>query len=91
MTECRHPAITVFMEEGGGPIRMWACSDCRIRFYPACKVCVSVGHRGEEHVEDEDAARLRKIEEAARALADTEGIDMDAEMEALRAALGEKP
>jgi hypothetical protein len=82
------------MEEGGGPIRMWACSDCRIRFYPACKVCVSVGHRGEEHVEDEDAARLRKIEGAARAVTayyDPERVephDSDAPLHALRAALG---
>jgi hypothetical protein len=44
---------------------MWACADCKLRFYPACLIC-GVGHRGEVHVEDEDTARLRKIEEAAR-------------------------
>jgi hypothetical protein len=48
---CRHPYITVFAEENG-PHRMWACDACNIRFYPACEVCVSIGHRGEVHVED---------------------------------------
>ena len=45
---CRHPYITVFAEENG-PLRMWACSDCNIRFYPACEICVTIGHRSEIH------------------------------------------
>lgn len=46
--DCRHNSITVYMEENG-PGRMWACSDCKIRFYPACRVCVNIGHRNEKH------------------------------------------
>ena len=53
---CRHPYITVFAEENG-PLRMWACSECKIRFYPACEICVTIGHRNEVH---EPVAKLRR-------------------------------
>ena len=69
MTDCRHDAITVLLEEGGGPGRMWSCADCGRRFYPACSVCISVGHRNEDHVETEAvAARNAEIAEAVRGL-----------------------
>lgn len=48
-TKCRHNKIITFSEEGGGPGRMWACTECHIRFYPACPKCVTVGHRNEFH------------------------------------------
>jgi hypothetical protein len=40
---------------------MWACSDCNIRFYPACEICVTIGHRSEIHEPHDrydDAARI---------------------------------
>jgi hypothetical protein len=51
MTDCPHDSITVYREADHGPMRMWACADCHRRFYPACPVCVDVGHRNEAHVE----------------------------------------
>ena len=50
MADCRHNEITVFMALVDGH-RMWACADCGIRFYPACPTCISVGHRGEVHID----------------------------------------
>ncbi len=48
---CRHDSITVYHDIDGGPGRMWACAGCGVRLYPACRICIDVGHRGEEHVE----------------------------------------
>lgn len=48
MSDCRHPVVETYAAEGGEP-RLWACTECHIRFYPACWLCVSVGHRGEVH------------------------------------------
>jgi len=64
MTDCRHGVITTFAE-ANGPHRMWACEDCRIRFYPACRTCVDVGHRFEEHEPSVSAAMRQVVEEAA--------------------------
>ncbi len=64
---CRHDSITVFRAPGGGPGRMWSCAECGIRFYPACRTCVDLGHRGEEHVEPAlDEARLARALHAHR-------------------------
>lgn len=46
--ECRHSTITTHTAVEGD-IRLWACADCRLRFYPACSICVDVGHRSGEH------------------------------------------
>lgn len=55
MSDCRHDTLTVFRQEDG-PGRMWSCADCSIRFYPACRTCVTVGHREEVHTEAAAAA-----------------------------------
>ncbi len=47
---CRHGSIVTYAISDGGNERIWACADCMLRFYPACRVCVDVGHRNEEHV-----------------------------------------
>jgi len=60
MDTCRHPHITVYAEEDG-PLRMWACSDCNIRFYPACEICISVGHRNEEHIDPPEVISANSI------------------------------
>ena len=65
MTDCRHGSIVTYAISDSGDERMWACADCMIRFYPACRECVDVGHRNEQHVEpplDEErlARALRK-------------------------------
>jgi len=49
MPECRHLSIQTYTFDEGEPA-LWACNDCRLRFYPACKKCISVGHRGVEHI-----------------------------------------
>lgn len=51
--ECGHPRVLRWADESG-EVRLWACEDCRRRFYPACPECVDVGHRDETHP---DAAR----------------------------------
>lgn len=61
---CRHNTVTTFFGPDAEPkLRMWACADCNRRFYPACPVCVSVGHRGEDHEAAADS--LRSVEPAA--------------------------
>jgi hypothetical protein len=45
---CAHIVITTFGDGENGP-SLWACADCRLRFYPACRTCVDVGHRNIEH------------------------------------------
>lgn len=49
---CWHPSIHVSRNEEHD-ITVWACEDCRRRFYPACEQCVSIGHREGhgEHIE----------------------------------------
>lgn len=51
-TTCWHPSIHVSRNEEHD-ITVWACEDCRRRFYPACEQCVSIGHREGhgEHIE----------------------------------------
>lgn len=44
---CAHIVITTFGDGENGP-SLWACEDCRLRFYPACRTCVDVGHRNIE-------------------------------------------
>lgn len=46
---CRHGSIVTYAISDGGDERMWACADCMIRLYPACRECVDVGHRNEKH------------------------------------------
>jgi hypothetical protein len=64
MSECRHGSIVTYAISDGDE-RMWACADCLIRFYPACRECGDVGHRNERHVatEAEAAERARIVEE----------------------------
>ncbi len=40
---CRHPRVSRWSVDGGEP-RLWSCDECKRRFYPACPVCVDVGH-----------------------------------------------
>lgn len=42
MTDCDHDDLVTFR---GGGSRFWACGNCSLRFYPACRLCVTVGHR----------------------------------------------
>jgi hypothetical protein len=65
--ECRHNLITTFREIMGGPGRMWACSDCQRRFYPACPTCIDVAHRNEAHPKKARATSL-DVERLAQAL-----------------------
>jgi hypothetical protein len=53
---CEHRVIVTF--GGGEPDipRIWACSECRVRFYPACPTCVDVGHRNVVHPLDAERA-----------------------------------
>ena len=51
--DCAHVLVETFGDGENGP-SLWACADCRLRFYPACRTCVDVGHRNIEHP---DAAR----------------------------------
>jgi hypothetical protein len=54
---CRHPLIERYRNEGAD-ISMWACTDCKRRFYPACEECVVVGHR-EGHGEHKEPVHAR--------------------------------
>jgi len=50
--DCEHNVIVTFRGELHGlPAdgSMWACSECRRRFYPVCPTCVDVGHRNVVH------------------------------------------
>ena len=47
------PCPTIVVYADNGPGRMWACAKCGIRFYPACRTCVDVGHRNETHPEQD--------------------------------------
>lgn len=44
-TVCKHLRVETHRNDEHG-IGLWACSDCKRRFYPACPECVVVGHRG---------------------------------------------
>lgn len=49
---CDHPTIRRWQAGViGAPdlIQVWACEDCRVRFYPACASCVDIGHRDGVH------------------------------------------
>ena len=43
---CGHDRIVTYR---GGGVSIWACAGCSLRFYPACRTCVDVGHRNVEH------------------------------------------
>lgn len=51
---CEHRDVTTYSTSDGS-MRMWACVDCRRRFYPACSICVSIAHR-DDHESDALAA-----------------------------------
>lgn len=53
-TDCRHNLIQTYSEVDGGPGRMWACTVCHRRFYPACPECIDIGHRNEAHIVREE-------------------------------------
>lgn len=47
---CVHRRIDVLVAiQADGMPGMWACHDCKLRFYPACRTCVDVGHRNVVH------------------------------------------
>jgi hypothetical protein len=46
---CGHHTIVAYATVGEPPA-VWACQDCALRFYPACRTCVDVGHRNVDHV-----------------------------------------
>ncbi len=59
--DCEHSEITTYRlgpeaSEAAGQVAMWACASCGRRFYPACEICITVGHRGVVH---EDLAGVR--------------------------------
>jgi len=49
MSDCTHEVIQTWGD--GTTAVMWACAaeDCSLRFYPACRECVDVGHRNIVH------------------------------------------
>ena len=64
---CTHDVIQTWGD--GTTAVMWACAnpDCRLRFYPACRECVDVGHRNIVHEARAplDVERLRSAIDAA--------------------------
>lgn len=57
---------------------MWACNDCNIRFYPACPICIDVGHRSENHVDDQEWAaalevRIQTLKDEIKSLRSIDG------------------
>lgn len=44
---CDHHWVQTWSGNRAG--RLWACGDCKLRFYPACRTCVEVGHRNVDH------------------------------------------
>ena len=56
--ECPHIDVTTFGSAETGPL-LWACDECKRRFYPACQVCVDVGHRNIEHPEATARSKTR--------------------------------
>ena len=62
ISECHHLSIQTYTFDDGEPA-LWACNDCQLRFYPACKKCISIGHRGVEHTTLDDGLRAA-LEEA---------------------------
>lgn len=44
--DCQHPILATWRssDEPDATV-MWACVSCRLRFYPACRECVDLGHR----------------------------------------------
>jgi len=48
--ECGHPEVDRYTTIEG-KARLWACNDCKLRFYPACPQCRVNGHRDERHPE----------------------------------------
>lgn len=56
---CEHRVITTWTSDNA-TVAMWACAECSRRFYPACSVCVSVGHRNIVHQPAAPAEGLRE-------------------------------
>jgi hypothetical protein len=56
--DCAHVLVETFGDGENGP-SLWACADCRLRFYPACRTCVDVGHRNIEHPDPTPATEER--------------------------------
>jgi len=66
---CTHEVIQTWGD--GTTAVMWACADpdCRLRFYPACRECVDIGHRTIVHeARAEPRAEGLDVERLARAL-----------------------
>ena len=71
---CTHEVIQTWGD--GTTAVMWACADpdCRLRFYPACRECVDIGHRTIVHeARAEPRAEGLDVERLARAMA-TESV-----------------
>lgn len=51
--QCAHWHVETYRNDKHG-IGFWACFNCKLRFYPACNICITVGHRKghEEHEAD---------------------------------------
>jgi hypothetical protein len=48
--DCEHLAVDYFgLPKGYRGWGLWACAMCKLRFYPACRECVSIGHRSVDH------------------------------------------
>lgn len=48
--DCRHRIVVYYGNPGGG-WGLWACEGCSLRFYPARRKCVNVGHLEVVHVD----------------------------------------
>jgi len=92
---CTHEVIQTWGD--GTTAVMWACSLCKVRFYPACCECVDVGHRNVVH-EARASLDVDRLRAAAQAVVDWSSdphhrLDPGTEsrVNALRAALEEPP
>ena len=83
---CTHEVIQTWGD--GTTAVMWACSLCKVRFYPACCECVDVGHRNVVH-EARASLDVDRLRAAAQAVVDC--WSSDSRVNALRAALEEPP
>jgi len=62
---CTHEVIQTWGD--GTTAVMWSCAapDCRLRFYPACRECVDIGHRNIVH-EARAPLDVERLREAAQ-------------------------
>lgn len=52
--DCKHLLVHAWTDPDGVPVA-WSCDFCQLRFYPACRECVDVGHRNVVHPKQGDS------------------------------------